>query len=100
MKKLCIIVGLVGVLNFVAYMVVTSRLGGDAINGEERDGHFYLGAHGKKTEVSRATFTLSRYHTYSLWITHPLVIICGFVYVRIAKDARARKVPNRVAGRD
>jgi hypothetical protein len=32
----------------------------------------------------------SRYHTYSLWITHPLAMICGFLYVKLENDKRAK----------
>jgi hypothetical protein len=90
MKKLYTIVGIVAVLNFVAYLIVTSQIGGDAINGGEQAGHFYLSAHGRRTEVSRSTYMFSRYHTYSLWITHPLAMICGFLYVKLENDKRAK----------
>lgn len=76
-------------LNFVVFVGVTFALGGDAINGTSGDGHYYLGSHGKYTEVSQGVFRYSEAHTLSLFITHPVGIV-----VAIRARRRFRKRPS------
>jgi hypothetical protein len=70
---------LVALTNFAAYVIVASILGGDAINGRVEGGRYYLAMQGHSTEVSRAVFEYSRWHTYALWLTFAVAIIIGFV---------------------
>jgi hypothetical protein len=72
---ICILCG----LNFVVFCIVAIAIGGDAINGKTVGGHFYLASHGKLTEVSEAVFTYSRWHVFSLIVTHPLAMITGYL---------------------
>ena len=83
--RLCCTVFFVGIANFAAFAIVASILGGDAVNGKVQDGHFYLGSHGRYTEVSQATYDYSRAHTHSVWVTHPLAIFAAFAATRIGK---------------
>ena len=66
-------------LNFVVFFFVAIAIGGDAVNGKIVGGHFYLANHGKLTEVSEAVFTYSRWHVYSLIVTHPLAMLSGYL---------------------
>lgn len=66
------------VLNFIVFVVVSLFIGGDAWNGHEQGGHYFLASHGKLTEVSKATFMYSKYHVISLLITWPLLMVLGF----------------------
>jgi hypothetical protein len=43
-------------LNFLVFCVVATMLGGDAINGTVRNGHYYLMGHGVYHEVSHRIF--------------------------------------------
>lgn len=61
-------------LNFVAYVITACILGGDAWNGRIQQGHYYLSMHGHLTEVSRAMFEYSLWHTYVLWINFAVII--------------------------
>jgi hypothetical protein len=73
-------------LNFVAFLAISSGIGGDALNGKTVDGHFFLGDHGRFTEVTEAVFSYSGWHATSLFVTHPLgmllLYILGKEYVR------------------
>ena len=53
-------------------------LGGDAINGYVRAGHYFLGMHsnGPFTDVSRAIFTYSLWHGFS-------VIVFGLFFIAV-----------------
>jgi hypothetical protein len=66
-------------LNFAIFFVVAQFIGGDAVNGFARDGHYYLNNKGHFTEVSRSVFMYSKWHVYSLFITHPLGIVSALL---------------------
>ena len=89
LSKLAAVVTAVGLLDFVSYLIGTSYLGGDAVNGKFDGGRYYLFGpyHGMKAyhEVSKAVFDYSRWHTYSLWIIWPLMIVLGIAAKRAAK---------------
>jgi len=55
-------------VNFVAFVAMTFYLGGDALNGHVRDGHYFLGLHsnGPFTEVSPAVFSYSKWHAFTV----------------------------------
>ena len=44
----------VGFINFFWFFAESAALGGDALNGYARDGHYYVASHGSYTEVSEA----------------------------------------------
>ncbi len=84
---ICYVVVGIALINFFAYVGISVYLGGDAVNGTIRNGHYYLMSHGRYTEVSQDVFDYSRWHTYSLWITHPLAFAFAFWYTRIRREA-------------
>ena len=48
--------------NFVAYWLIAQYLGGDALNGYARAGHYFLCAHGGCTEVTPSVWNYSYWH--------------------------------------
>ena len=76
-----------GVLNFLAFVIVAVAIGGDAVNGKTIGGHFYLGCHGKLTEVSEAVYAYSLWHVRSVFATHPLAMLTGYL-ANLEKQAR------------
>jgi hypothetical protein len=71
-----------GFLNFLAFWVAAVYLGGDAVNGKAMEGHYFLSSHGHLTEVGRNVFTYSRWHVFSVFITHPLAMLCAWLLNR------------------
>jgi hypothetical protein len=69
---------LVALLNFAGFVTIATINGGDALNGKEEGGRYYLASHGRRTEVSHAFYCYSKVHAASLFITHPAAIIGGF----------------------
>jgi hypothetical protein len=67
-----------GIANLAVFMGVADQLGGDALNGRVEAGHYYLGSHGRLTEVSRDVFTYSWWHAVSLMVTQPLALLTGW----------------------
>jgi hypothetical protein len=76
----CKIIGSIGIINFALFFVIALLIGGDALNGKVEAGHYYLGNHGKYTEVSFIVYAYSTFHTVSLFFTHPLAMIAGLIY--------------------
>ena len=78
----------IGILNFAAFFIIALSLGGDAVNGKEEAGRYYLSNHGHYTEVSRSVFDYSKLHVYSVWVTHPLAFFGGYL---LCCDEKKRK---------
>jgi hypothetical protein len=78
---LCVAAFLIGIANFFWFFIESASIGGDALNGHIRDGHYFVGSHGSYTEVSAATWNWSRAHALSVFVTHPLAIGAGFVLI-------------------
>jgi hypothetical protein len=83
--------GVIAAINFAAFVVGAIYLGGDAVNGHEAAGRYFLSMHGKLTEVSRGVFEYSLWHTCSVFVTHGLAILVGLICFRMAKAAQARE---------
>ena len=78
--KIYRIVYLAGMVNFFIFVSIALGLGGDAINGKIENGHYFLRSHGHFTEVTSGIFIYSKWHTYSLFVTHPLAMLFGYLY--------------------
>ena len=89
------VVGL-GVLNFLTFVIGAFMLGGDAVNGRMIGEHFYLAEHGKFTEVSEAVYTYSLWHVRSVFVTHPLAMLAGYL---LRMEGQARKAAKRACDR-
>ena len=61
---LALFIGYAGLVNFALFITVCAFLGGSAANGMIRSGHFYVGEHGKITEVSEGTYRFNQLHGY------------------------------------
>ena len=85
-----LVVWVVAILNFASFAGIAMKNGGDAINGKQEDGKYYLGDHGNYTEVSKAFFQYSRVHAILVWITHPVAIL-GAIWFVTRKKSLAEK---------
>ena len=74
LRILCIAIMVVGALNLVAFFVHSQQLGGDALNGRQTNGQFYVSDHGRETQVSERAWRLNRWHALSLIVTHALLM--------------------------
>jgi hypothetical protein len=74
------IITVIAPLNFLIFAVVASLHGGDAVNGKQEGGKYYVVSHGRYTEVSKTFFEYSRIHVYSVLITIPPALIGGIWY--------------------
>jgi len=64
-------------VNFISFLAISIYLGGDARNGHIKNGHYFLGSHGKYTEVGQTVWNYSYWHATSILATHCSVFIVG-----------------------
>jgi hypothetical protein len=81
-RRLLQFVFVLGIVNFAAFWIGAVYLGGDAISGRISGGHYFLSSHGHLTQVSESVFTYSKWHARSVFITHPLAILCAWLSSR------------------
>jgi len=74
-------IALVAIINFAVFIIIELKLGGDAVNGYEKDGKYFLASHGAYTEVSEAVWTYSYYHAIAVFITHSSVFVGAAVAI-------------------
>lgn len=80
-------------LNYTVYWIAGVYLGGFANIGRVQDGKYFLGSHGRYTEVSEAVYTYSRIHGESTLITHGLVFISVLVLLIFRKHLKENGKP-------
>lgn len=81
-----------GFVNF-AWVLVESVVVGDALNGYQTGGHFFVLHKPGYTEVSQALWEWLRFHGASIFVTHPLAI-AGVAWFAFGIDW-----PRAIAGR-
>lgn len=74
-KRVIYPTAVIALVNFTAFLVVSAHLGGDALNGYIRDGHFFLCAHGICTQVNSRLWHYSYYHAVATICLMLLVVI-------------------------
>lgn|SRR5262249_30488002 len=75
-KLICLTLFAVAWINFVIFFVVATMIGGDAINGKVIGGRYYVAQHSHYTEVTKPVYVYSRFHVYTVWILHPIGMLC------------------------
>jgi hypothetical protein len=68
-------------VNFFSFFFVSLYLGGDALNGYARGGHYFLCSHGRYTDVSEAVWTYSHWHAISVIVTHVSVFVLLAIFL-------------------
>ena len=96
--KICIWIILIGLGNFLGYVILYSIFWGEAINGfVETDGQqirYYLQS---RREVSREVFIYSGIHSMSIWLTVGAVMLAMLTLAkeRIASSMRSSIIRGR-----
>jgi hypothetical protein len=74
---LAVAVIVLGVANFLAFLIASAALGGDALNGHVTDGHYFVACKcpAEFIEVSQAAWTTSRIHAIVTLLSWPLTIL-------------------------
>ena len=77
MKRTACIVFSLCWLNGCAFFVHTSVVGGGASIGRIENGKYYVGSHGRYTEVSRSTYRCCWWHELSFAATTLIALFIG-----------------------
>lgn len=64
LPKAAVALRYIAILNFFAMVTAMIHFGGDAMNGHEDGGRYFLSWHGRLTEVSGGVYMYSRLHMY------------------------------------
>lgn len=79
-QTVCEIILAIAFVNFITFFFISLIIGGSAPIGKIDGEHYYVGDHGHFREVPFIIYLYSLIHTYSLFITHPLVFLAGWVH--------------------
>ena len=71
------VASVVMLLNIFAFMLGAFLVGGSAWTGQVIDGRYFVGSHSELTEVSRAAYVYSQWHTISTMVMTPLGLLLG-----------------------
>jgi hypothetical protein len=82
-------VGVLVWLNFMVFLGVAFRLGGDAISGYHRSGHYYVGMHGGYRDVSHAVYIYSYVHAIVSMVSMAVFVLVAFLLRRRLSGFRA-----------
>jgi hypothetical protein len=87
--RICLWIIIIGLANFLAYVILYFFFDGDAINGtvlHAADGsrtYFLHSPRGQETPVSRTVFLYSGIHSISIWVTVAAIMLA---MLTLAKD--------------
>ena len=70
------------IANFFAFVAIACYLGGDAINGYVKDGHYFLVWKGHATEVARSTYLYSKWHALGLFAVLAVIMLHTALFQR------------------
>jgi hypothetical protein len=88
MRALCtalaVVLVLLGIVNSITCEVEEARLGGSALNGYAKDGHFFVSEHGVVTEVSQSDWEHNRVHSISELVSLVLFMLgLGYIFLQM-----------------
>jgi hypothetical protein len=64
----------IGIVNFLAFFVIGMFIGGSALLGQSVGGLYFVGDHGRLTQVTHSVYVYSWIHTLSQLLTFPLFV--------------------------
>ena len=93
--KVCGLVGILCIANFIVWACFDRKYGGNALNGTIEAGRYFFSEHGVRTEVSPEVWQFSRSYTVvtiALFVTGALCLVIfgansGKIDRRTARDA-------------
>lgn len=80
------VLAVVYLLDFFSFFISSLVLGGDALNGFEKSGQFFLFNHGKLIETTEGIYRFNRAQGISLFILFPILAISSWFDSNISKN--------------
>lgn len=75
MHSIACVIRSVAIVNFFVFVMALLYLGGDALNGRQEGGKYFLSQHGNLTEVSTLIFSYSKFHAISSMVLMALAML-------------------------
>jgi hypothetical protein len=95
LQRISRILWILAVVNWAAWALISSSMGGDALHGEVVNGRYYIAQRDiQPTEVSFPVYVYSYVHALSALIAFPAAIFFGLYVERLAKRLGARSGPR------
>jgi hypothetical protein len=76
---LIVIALVIGIGSFWWFLIDSLRLGGDALNGYARDGHYFVSSHGDDTEVAASEWIANRNLGLVAYATFPFAMLAAAI---------------------
>jgi hypothetical protein len=92
-KRLAYVLIFVAWLNGCSFFIHDSMIGGSAHNGKIENGRYYVGSHGRYTEVSSSTWKFSWWHEWSAVFSTFVFLLLG-IFVATEKRREKRQLPS------
>ena len=83
-----LLVACIAIPTFVAASQHAKEVGGDALNGYIEGSQFFVGSHGKYTEVSKEVYEESHALHSRMQITYPTLVATGLLFVLLSRLSR------------
>jgi len=79
------VIVVVGIVNFAACLGMDSYFGGSALNGYQKGNKFYIGSHGRYTQVTEEFWDFSYVHGISMYATHLSIFVGLALFLNSAR---------------
>ncbi|PKO16167.1 MAG: hypothetical protein CVU39_09065 [Chloroflexi bacterium HGW-Chloroflexi-10] len=86
----------ISLINFAIYTLIAIIIGGDAVNGYAKDGHYFLRLGGYINEVGYSLFLYSKIHTYILITNYALLFLLIIYYYIVKGNKNSSAKSNRL----
>jgi hypothetical protein len=73
------VVGILCLLNWFVWSWIGASLGGDAFEGKVEGDKYFLGSHGKLTQVSQRVYNYSVIHCYTAFGGWAILVLVGII---------------------
>ena len=80
-----------GVTVILGFFIFSAIIGGDALNGYQENGQYFVQAHENVAQVSKATWIVSKVWGVLFYLFIPLTPIGAFVISNIQEKIKRRK---------
>jgi hypothetical protein len=79
-KLISLAIFLIGLIDFGAFCIHSTLLGGSASDDNLDGNHYFVSEHGRRTEVSKSAYDRIKLHERTVWISFPIALVAGLIF--------------------